>query len=383
MVDNPYLQSVDRRTVLKTLGAGGVTLTAGCLGDDSGTSQAEDVTFDLSAIQPDELVGQGPFGEDPSPADSVALSDSEEDSIADGDYTIEVVFHFREDTWTQLQETAITNRCSELGINITGIHYAEFDPEIQSNILESVAGKNNVDGILSIPVDIEATRDAYLSVSESGKEIVFMDNVPSNFEHLTDYAGVVAADNRGMGVIGGRMMESLLDSGKIILLEHDVPFYVTNERYLGIREVLEENDDFELETVGFIEPGNVLPTAQNTLSANPDATGLWAPWVDPPGAQAVQAINEQGMNIPVTSCDVGERSGTLLAERSPLKGVGSQDPLAQGLAEVNMIAKRFLGEETPPYIALPATAVARQNLLETYPDLVGEEPPASITSHFE
>ncbi len=385
MGNDSYGNPVDRRTLIKAIGAGGIATAAGCIGEeeDDVPTDGQEISFDLDEIQPDELVGEGPFGEEPSTAESVELTKEEEQEVAEGDFSVEVVFHFREDAWSVLQEQAITERCEELGIEIAGIQSAEFDPETQSNILETVASRDDVDGVFSIPVDVDATSGAYQAVADSGKEIVFMDNVAEGFEHPDDYAGVVAADNRGMGVIGGRMLRELLDGGKILLLEHNVPFYVTNERFVGVQETLEEAGGFEVEVEGFIDAGDSLGITQDALTANPDTDALWAPWVDPPGAQAIQAVEEQGMEIPVTSCDMGERSGTLMAEGDYLMGVGSQNPLAQGRAEVNMMAKRFLGEETPPYVALPAQAVARQNLLEMYPELVGEDPPEGITQHFE
>lgn len=381
-------ESRKRRTLLKAVGATGLGIgLAGCIGegsnDSGGAGDSEDPQFDLEAIEPDELVGEGPFGEKATPPDSVDLTDDEVQEIQNGNYNIEIVFHFETDTWVRLQEQAIRKRCEDLGIEVTGVHYPNFDPEQQSNMLETVAQKDNVDGVFSIPVDTEATETAYRSVIKSGKKMVFMDNVPSAFNHPNEYAGVVAADNRAMGVIGGRMMESLVDGGKILLLEFDVPFYVVDERTKGVKSVLEDNDDFQIESYGFTDPGNVLQLAQDALTANPDAAGLWAPWVDAPGAQAIQAIQEQQMNIPVTSCDLGERSAVLMAERSPLKGVGSQNPYQQGITEVNMMGKRLLEKETPPYIAFPSPAVARQNLPEMYEKILREEPPEEVIQHYD
>ncbi|WP_162562653.1 substrate-binding domain-containing protein [Salinigranum rubrum] len=391
-----------RRRFMRALGATGLGVgLAGCAGsgggsngggssgegDSSGGSSGSDssgeVLFDLDAIEPDELVGEGPFGSDASPPSSVELTDEEVKEIQEGDYSVEIVFQFKQDTWVRLQEKAIRQRCDELGIEITGVQYPDFDPEQQSNMLQTVAQKSDVDGIFSIPVDTAATKGAYRAVADAGKELVFMDNVPDGFEHPEDYTGVVAADNRAMGLIGGRMLESLVDGGKIIVLEFDVPFYVVDEREAGMKSVLEPNDDYQLETFGFTDPGNVTSLAQNALTANPDAVGVWAPWVDPPGAQAVQALEEQGMDIPLVSCDLGRRGAVLMAERSPLKGVGSQQPFAQGLAEVDMMAKGLLGKETPPYVALPSPAVARQNLLEMYEKIIREEPPEEVTKHFQ
>lgn len=387
-----------RRRFLKGASAAGIGISlAGCSGEgngnggngnggngNGGNGNGDSPLFDLNEIEPDELVSEGPFGEDPSPRDSVSLSDEDVQELQDGDYTVEVVFHYQEDLWVRLQERAIRQRCEELGIEIEGVQYADFDPEVQSDILQTVAQKDNVDGIFSIPTDTEATEGAYRDVAETGKDIVFMDNVPSGFEHPDEYVGVVTADNRAMGVIGGRMLNSLLGgSGKIVFLEFDVPFYVVDEREAGAREALESGGDYTIETFGFTEPGNVASLAQNALTANPDADGLWAPWVDPPGAQAIQALQEQGIDIPVTSCDLGDRSATLMAERSALKGVGSQQPFAQGLAEVEMMATSFLGRETPPYIALSSPAIARQNLMEMYEVIIHEEPPEEVTQHFE
>ncbi|WP_175501568.1 substrate-binding domain-containing protein [Halogeometricum limi] len=315
--------------------------------------------------------------------DSVSLTDEQVSKVEEGEFNVEIVFHYKGDTWVRLQREAIKNRTEELGMNITGIHYPDFDPEKQSNILQTVAQKDDVDGVFSIPVDTAATVDAYREVAEAGKQLVFMDNVPEGFEHPGDYAGLVAADNRAMGTIGGRMMETLVDSGKIIVLEFDVPFYVVDERETGFKSVLKGNDDYQLETFGFTEPGNTLQLAQDALTANPDAAGLWAPWVDPPGAQAIQAIREQGMDIPVTSCDLGERSAVLMAEQSPLQGVGSQQPYQQGLTEVDMMAHALLGNETPPYIGVPSPAISRENLLDMYEKILQKQPPETVTEHFE
>ncbi|MBV0926424.1 substrate-binding domain-containing protein [Halomicroarcula limicola] len=389
----------NRRKFLQRIGATGVGIgIAGCSGDGSdggdgttdsgggstsGSTASDGPLFDLDAIDPKGLVGQGPNGTEASPPKSVALSDSEVSEVKNQEFNVEIVFHYKGDTWVRLQREAIKKRAGELGMNITGIHYPDFSPEKQSNVLQTVAEKDNVDGVFSIPTDTAATTDAYQAVLDAGKELVFMDNVPEGFQHPSDYAGLVAADNRGMGTIGGRMMTELVDSGKIIFLTYDVPFYVVDERETGAKQVLEESGNYQLEQYGFTDTGKVLQVAQDALTANPDAAGLWAPWVDAPGAQAIQAIRQQSADIPVTSCDLGTRSAVLMAERSPLKGVGSQQPYAQGLTEVDMMAKAFLGKETPPYIGLPSPPVARQNLLEMYPKILKEEPPEKVTKHFE
>ncbi|WP_157572973.1 substrate-binding domain-containing protein [Halogranum rubrum] len=313
----------------------------------------------------------------------MSLSDEQVAKVKDGNFNVEVVFHYKGDTWVTLQREAIKKRTKELGMNITGIHYPDFDPETQSNVLQTVAQKDNVDGVFSIPVDTAATVDAYREVSEAGKKLVFMDNIPDGFKHPSDYAGLVAADNRAMGTISGRMMETLVDSGKIIVIKFDVPFYVVDEREKGFTNVLKSNDNYELKEYGFTDSGKVLSLAQNALTANPDAAGLWAPWVSPPGAQAIQALNEQNMDIPVTSCDLGTRSAVLLAEDTPLKGVGSQQPFQQGITEVNMMAHALIGNETSPYVGVPSPAVAEQNLLEMYPKILRKEPPEEVTKHFE
>jgi ribose transport system substrate-binding protein len=388
----------NRRAFLKGIGAVSLGIgLAGCSGDggngsatgdgstgtSSGDGGAGGVQFDLGAIDPDGLVGQGPYGEEAAAPESVALSESEISDVQNEDFNVEIVFHYKGDTWVRLQREAIKKRTSDLGMNITGIHYPDFSVQKQSNILETVAQKDNVDGVFSIPVDTAATTDAYQTVLDAGKELVFMDNVAEGFQHPSDYAGLVAADNRGMGTIGGRMMTELVDSGKIIFLEFDVPFYVVDERETGAKQVLQESGNYDVKTYGFTDPGKVLQVAQDALTSNPDAAGLWAPWVDAPGAQAIQAIGQAGTDIPVTSCDLGERSAVLMAERSALKGVGSQQPYAQGLTEVDVMAKSLLGKETPAYIGLPSPPAARQNLMEMYPEILKEEPPETVTTHFQ
>ena len=386
------MQSTDtRRKLLKSIGVVSLgTGLAGCTGGGTGNDIPDERTtattngplFDLDALEPDKLMGKGPFGGEPHPPQAVALNDQQVKRVRNKDFNIAVVFHYQTDTGVQLQEKAMRRRCAELGISISSIQYAGFDAQQQVNILETIAQQKNIDGIISIPVDTAATKSGYRAVADAGKEIVFMDNVPMGFSHPEDYAGVVTIDNRGMGIIGGRMMKQLVDSGKILIFEFDTPFYVVEEREIGVKNTLREGD-YQLKTFGFSDSGDVLQLAQDAITANPDTKGVWAPWVDPPGAQAIQAITGHGKDIPVTSCDLGTRGAVLMAEQSPLQGIGAQRPYDQGTAEVNMLAQKLLGNETPSYVAFPAPAVARQNLLKMYKQIIHSEPPKSVTKYYK
>ncbi|MFA9517955.1 substrate-binding domain-containing protein [Halopenitus sp. H-Gu1] len=374
-------------------GNGGDSSGDGGSGSDSGSNSpysAENQeivdNIDPKSLEPDELIGIGSKGFEPSSPETVELSDAQLQEIEEMDAQTAIVFHYLKTAWVRLQRKGLTERFEDIGFSLEGVYGSEFDAEKQANIVETLAGKGSVDAITSRPLDANTTSGAFKTAADAGKDLVFMDDIPSGLNHPDDFASMVAADNRALGVIGGHVMAEFVGEGDIIMIGFGQAVKSVDERESGFRETIEQYDGINIvEQVDFNDANKVQNKAANLMTANPQAKGLWAPWDDPPGMQCVAAAKEQGKDpqeFHITTCDLGERSAQNMAEGGYIKGIGSQRPYDQGVSEANAIAQAVLGNETPPYIGVPALAVTRKNLLSAYEAVFKESPPEKLENQF-
>ena len=61
-------------------------------------------------------------------------------------------------------------------------------------------------------------------------------------------------------------------------------------------------------------------------------------------------------------------------------GLGAQRPYDQGVAEAKLAAYALLGKTAPPYVALFALAVSKDNVLEAWTEIYHTDPPAELTA---
>jgi ribose transport system substrate-binding protein len=375
--------SVSRRRFLELSGGATLVGLSGCVTTGRSPQNQEFKTkpakINVNRVEPNRLAGKGPNGHKPISTKKLALSGDQKQKLKNGNYTVAIVFHYLKTAWVRLQRKGLTTQFNELGVNIEGVYGSNFNVQKQSNILTTLASKSNLDAIVSIPVDQAATADAYREVAQSGIDIVFMDNIPKGFQYPEDYAGLVAADNRGNGLIAGRILAKLVGEGKVGMIMHDVPFYVTAERERGALHALEKAEGIEIVKRGFIDTNNVYSIAQNMLTANPKMKGMFVIWGAPPAVQAVASAED---SIAITTIDLGSRTAQNMAQHGRIKGIGAQRPYDQGVAEATLAAQAMLGNKTPPYVAAPSLAVMRQNLLKAYRKVFHKKPPKEITEHF-
>lgn len=400
-----------RRKLVQQMGVAGLVAgLAGCTGgnsdrssedEDSGGSQSggggspyneqnQQVVenIDLSAIEPDELIGVGSRGLEPSDPQTVELSDSQVSELEEMDASAGIVFHYLKTAWVRLQRSGLEAQFDEIGIEIESVQGAEFEARTQASIVETLASSNSIDAITSRPLSSDTTSSAFQAAADAGKELVFMDDIPSELSHPEEFVSMVASDNRALGVISGHIMGEFVGEGKVMMIGFANDVKSVNERELGFRQTIEnEYDGIEIvEKVEFTDANKVQDMAQNIMTANPDADGVWTAWDDPPGMQAVAAARENGLDpqeFHITTCDLGERSAQNMAEGGYIKGIGAQRPYDQGVAEANAIGQALLGNEAPPYIAVPAVGITRKNLLSAYETVFKSSPPEELSSQFE
>ena len=360
---------------------------AACGGSGSGGGQggAEQLPKAQKAL--DNLEGKvlstGPYGEKPTPADEIKLTDAELEEIKGMNATAAIVMHYGGDDWSRAQIDALQTRFEEMGIEVIATTDADFDPGKQVSDIETVLAKNP-DIIISIPTDPVATADAYRKARAQGVELVFMDNVPKDFEQGKDYTSVVSADNYGNGVAAAHLMASNIGGeGKIGAIFHAADFFVTQQRYEAFQKTIEdEYPDIEIVADQGIAGPDFASQAEEAASAmltkNADLDGIWAVWDVPAEGVLAAARNAGRTDLNVTTIDLGTTMAIELASDGIVKGLGSQRPYDQGVTEANLAGYALLDKEAPPYVALPALPVTGDNVLESWKEVYNQEPPEQV-----
>jgi ribose transport system substrate-binding protein len=346
----------------------------------------EQVDAALAEVE-SQVLSTGPNGEEPESADAAELTDEQVERVQALGASAAVVMHYAGDDWSTSQIEGLRDEFGRLGIEVVSVTDADFDPAQQVSDIEN-ALTQQPDVIVSLPTDPVATAGAYRAAVEAGTKLVFMDNVPEGFVAGEDYVSAVSADNFGNGVISAHLMaRSLGGQGTIGLIFHEADFFVTQQRYDGFKQTIEqEYPDIEIvEEQGIAGPdfaGDAQTAANAMLSQNPDLDGLWAVW-DVPAEGVLAAARAAGRDdLKVATQDLGLNVAISLAQDENVVGLGAQRPYQQGVTEARLAALALLGEETPAYVALPSLGVSHENVLEAWETVYGEDPPADLADSY-
>ncbi len=339
---------------------------------------------DALAQMEGQVFSTGPNGESPTAASEVMLTDEELAEIEGMGATAAIVMHYSGDDWSAAQIAGLRDQFGKMGIEVIAETDADFQPETQVSDIETILARNP-SIIVSIPVDPVATASAYRQAVEQGVQIVFMDNVPQGFTPGEDYVSVVSADNYGNGVASAHLMaEALGGEGQIGIVFHAADFFVTRQRYDAFKATIEENyPNIEIsEEQGLAGPdwaGEADQVASAMLTRNAELNGIWAVW-DVPAEGVINAIRTAGRenDVVVTTIDLGQNVAISLAQGGIVKGLGAQRPFDQGVTEAILAGYGLLGKEAPPFVALPALPVTRENVLEAWQEVYHQDPPAAL-----
>ena len=334
--------------------------------------------IDIATLGPKTIVGQGPNGEKASSADALQISDAEAEKIKAGHFKVGITMQTVNLDWSQLQIQGVTDTLNKYGVAMIGVASAEYQVDKQIADIENTI-ERHPDGIISIPVDGTATAATYRKVSQAGIKLVFMDNVPPNMTHPAQYAAMVSADSQGNAYIAAKVLASCIPQGGTVgLVNFGVDYFSTNQRTKGVKDWLAKNrPDIQIKQTDFTDPAKVTQIAGDFLTANPDVKGLFAVW-DQPALDALSAMRSQGIDIPVTTVDLGLQSAIEIAKGGPLKATGSQRPYDQGVAEAEAIMKALIGETVPAWIGVQSLPVIQSNVLEGYKTVFKKDAPPEL-----
>jgi ribose transport system substrate-binding protein len=341
-------------------------------------AQACVTSLPVASLGPKTIVGQGPNGEKAASVDSVKLSDADAAKIKAGKFKVGISMQTMNLDWSQLQVQGITDTLKKYGVEVIGTASAEYQVDKQIADIENTI-QRHPDGIISIPVDGTATAATYKKVSQAGIKLVFMDNVPTGLSHPDQYAAMVSADSEGNGQIAAKVLASCVAKGGTIgLVNFGVDYFSTKERTKAVNDWMKKNrPDIHIKQVDFTDPSKVGQIAGDFLTGNPDVKGLFAVW-DQPALDTLTSMRAQGVNIPVTTVDLGLESAIEIAKGGPLKATGSQRPYDQGVAEAMAMMKALIGQTPPAWIGVQSLPVVQSTVLESYKTVFKKDPPPQL-----
>jgi ribose transport system substrate-binding protein len=242
----------------------------------------------------------------------------------------------------------------------------DFRADRQVRALEALI-ERRPDAIISIPVDNVLTATAHRLVTHAGIKLVLMDNAPIGMLPGKDYVSLVSADNFGNGQVAASILSDDIPEGGVVgILGFGVDFFVTNEREIAFRKWLRQyRPDVRVEHAEFPDIESAGDVAVDFLEGHGDIDGLFVVW-DEPAIQVVSALRETGQELPITTIDLGNEAAVEIASGGMIKGVGAQQPYDQGAAEAMAAIMALVGEQPPPWVALPSLSVTKRNVLSAY-----------------
>lgn len=376
---------LSRRRFLLASGAASAVGLAGCSGalDDDGEGNVSPDEVDLSEINPDGPIGDGPTGTEPKPLSTLEMTDEEVQAVRDENVTVSVVFQYLFSDWVRLVRRGLQTQFVNLEIDVEGVYGVDFEAAQQVDLLETLATRaDELDAVIVYPVDPNAVVGPIRELRSRGVEVIIITNTPPDLEHREDFAGMVTVDNYGLGLVAARLLREMVGEGKVGMIAHEPQLYVIDERERAVRDVLEDAEDIELVENSFNSADETFDLTQNMLTGNPDMDGLWSPWATPPANEAVAAIDASDRGDLIhTTVDLNEQQAEIIAGEGVTKGLGVGGPFVIGENLVKMTGHAILGNETPAYVGIGAQAVTRQNLLDMYETVLREEPPGSVTEN--
>ncbi|MDA8202423.1 MAG: substrate-binding domain-containing protein [Chloroflexi bacterium] len=324
------------------------------------------------------VAGLGPHGEFPAPADQLQLTARHVAIAREARYTVAVVVHSLGSDWSRLQLRGILSTLETYGAEVIEVVDCDFVPQRQIETLETLVARRP-DAIISIPVDNVLTADAHRLVAEAGIKLVLMDNVPLGLVPRKDYVSLVSADNFGNGQVAAEILSPYVPGGGTAgIIGFGVDYFVTNEREIAFRKWMRERrPDVTLRHAEFKDVAAAGRVALEFLSAHPEAAALFVAW-DEPAMAVASALEAGGRSVPITTVDLGNEVAVSLARGGPVKGLGAQQPYDQGVAEAIATILALVGDEPPPWVALPALSVTRRNVIAAYEAVWHASPPLDL-----
>lgn len=337
---------------------------------------------DNAPIESSRTLGttHGPNGEPATPTSALTLSSREIAEVRAGHHTAALVWHENSDFVTAVTAGA-RDEFKQLGIEVVAQTTANFDAAKQKADLETVAAKQP-SVLLTLPVDPVVTASAYKAAARQGIKIVLLSIVPQGMKRGRDYVDVVTDDLFEMGKRAADALAAAVgDNGTVGYFFRDANSYVTNQRDQAFLKTITGNYP-KVRVVakqGIADPNKAQDQANATLLENPDLSGVYVTFSQPPAEGVLAALRaNDNITTKLVSLDLDEPLALDMARGGNTFALIADKAYELGRAMATSAAYGLLGKKAPAFVVVPAMTITKSNLVQGYHESLHRTPPASV-----
>jgi ribose transport system substrate-binding protein len=336
----------------------------------------------IAPIRSSQTLGttQGPNGEPATPTSALELTPTEIAKVRAGHYTAAFLWH-ENAQWTTAVSNGARDVFDDLGVDVIAEASANFDAARQKAELETVEARHP-SALLTLPVDPVVTASAYKAAARQGMKIVLLSILPQGMKQGPDYVNVVTDDLFQMGKRAADALAAAVgDEGKIAYFFRDANSYVTNQRdqaflktittnYPGIEVVAKE---------GIADPTKAQEQAAAVALKNPDLSGAYVTFSEPPGEGVLAALRAAGNDeTKLVSLDISDPMALDMAKGGNTTALVVDRAYELGRAMAVSAGYGLLGKKAPAFVVAPAMTITRSELVQGYQASLHRDPPASV-----
>lgn len=337
---------VDRRALLKAIGASGIAGLAGCTGGgDGGDGEPEPEPTPTPS---------GDGGDEPTQTETRTYSGAMSMS------TLQLPFFNR----MRCRFAAIAEERDD--IESVGIFDAQGNNSKQLSDLENALTRG-ADFLVVNPVSSTGIRSIVQQANEQDVPMINIDRHYVNLEEITTYVG---SNNFDLGRRSTMLLLDLMeqkygeqDQYNVVQLQGIPGTSAATGRTQGFNSAVESSDKFNvLETLvgDFSVSGAVGPTEDLVTRFGDEIDGIFAQ-NDPMARGAVQVLSDEGMaDMPITGVDGGQAWVEMITEND-YYGTLAQQPIEMVNLSVQYGIAAVNGEDVPNVDHTGGIAVTRDN----------------------
>jgi ribose transport system substrate-binding protein len=345
-------------------------------------TSAEQETVDNPPIKSSSTLGRtrGPSGEKATPTRALRLTPAEVEEVRAGHHTAALLWHQNAD-FTTAVTAGVRDEFERLGIEVIAETSANYDVAKQKTDLETVAARKP-SVLLTLPVDPVATASAYKAVARQGTKIVLLSIVPQGMKQGRDYVNVVTDDLFAMGKRAADALAAAVgDQGTVAYFFREANSYVTNQRDQAFLKTITRNypSIAVVAKEGIADPNKTQDQANAVLLRNPDLSGAYVTFSQPPAEGVLAALRANGnTRTKIVSLDLDEPLALDMAKGGNTFALIADRAYELGQAMATSAGYGLLGKQAPAFVVASSMTITKSNLVEGYRESLHRDPPASV-----
>jgi ribose transport system substrate-binding protein len=299
------------------------------------------------------------------PVSSTPAASAQDDSI-----TIAFVPGVNPDPFYVTMSAGVFQAATDLGVEVIQQDPQEFNPTVQTPIIEALVARGDIDFLITAPTDKEQMIPVLESVRDAGIPVLTVDTFIGDGDYengeVTFPISYIGSNNTQGGYIMCNTLADILGEGAKVYIQNVRPgISTTDQREEGCRQAIDERG-LELVGVDYNEDDPNMAQQQTAarLEANPDIAGIFgANTFSAQGAGAAVQNAGLGGAVEVAAFDASEFAIELLREGTVTQVI-AQKPYDMGYLSVSLAVAYLKGYQSIPKRIPTGYAIMNQDNID-------------------